>query len=631
MGASPTIPYVVGQWVRGMGFYGRESVLSEILGGPRESLWLLGTRRIGKTSLLKELELRTVPETSDFLPVFWDFQGADEPEELHLSFHDALLDAEERLAPAGLDVATMDPGDLFGSMARLRRGLRPTGRRLLLLCDEVEELIRLQEQDPSLLRKLRRALQSGGEVRSVLTSTIRLWALADEKGDTSPFLHGFAPPLYLSTMSDEEAGKLLRQEHLPPDSRPALAPGTVQAIREACDNHPYLLQLMGKRVLELADLQEALDQVATDEMVSYFFAVDYEMLSASEQRILRTVGEISATSSGSLEERLDLATSQVTGSLLRLESLGFLRRTVDRQLVLANSFFQRWLTELHDSADGPAIGSDSSDGLLDDRYEILELLGEGATGQVYLAHDRLLETKLAIKILRHEFVDHPQILERFRQEIVLSRDLAHPNILRVYHLGQTETGRYLTMQWVDGPTLAQILHEEGSLSESVVVHVGIKIAAALEAAHARKVLHRDIKPHNVLLDRTGEPKLTDFGLARQLEDPGITSPGLFLGTPHYVSPEQAEAAPVDERTDLYALGVVLYEMATGRKPFEGETVGEVLDQHRQLAPTDPRQIRTDLDPSLSKIILRCLEKDPDHRFPSARDLRQALQMAGQKL
>jgi RNA polymerase sigma factor (TIGR02999 family) len=338
-----SIPFVVGQWVRGERFYGREGVLSEVLEGQRESLWLLGTRRIGKTSLLKELEHRAGAESSAFVPLFWDFQGADEPQELHLSFHDALLDSQERLEVLGVDLDSLDPEDLFGSISRLRRHLRSTNKRLLLLCDEVEELIKLNTQDPSLLRKLRRVLQSGGEVRSVLTSTIRLWALADQRGDTSPFLHGFAPPLYLSTMTDTEARSLLRQEHLPEAARPPVEAEAAEVIAKACDNHPYLLQLVGKRYLEVGDVEEAIEQVAMDEMVSYFFAVDFEMLSPVEQRILRTIGETSAASSGSLEERLDLTSSQVTGGLLRLENLGFLRRNPQRQLELANSFFREWI------------------------------------------------------------------------------------------------------------------------------------------------------------------------------------------------------------------------------------------------------------------------------------------------
>jgi DNA-binding MarR family transcriptional regulator len=301
---------------------------------------LLGTRRVGKTSLLKQLEQLAVesPERG-YLPLFWDFQGSADPEELHLGFHDAVLDAEERLAGVGIDLEKVEAGDLFASLGYLRRHLRSQGLKLLLLCDEVEELIKLQRQDASLLRKLRRAMQWGEEIRSVLTSTIRLWALAEERGDTSPFLHGFTPPLYLAPMEEEEARSLLRQEHLVAENRPVLEEEVVEEIRSRCDNHPYLLQLVGKRYVETGDLKEALEQVAADDMVSHFFAVDYEMLSASEQGILRTIAAESAASSGSLEERLSVDRSQLTGGLLRLESLGFIRRAKERRFELRNHFF----------------------------------------------------------------------------------------------------------------------------------------------------------------------------------------------------------------------------------------------------------------------------------------------------
>jgi RNA polymerase sigma factor (TIGR02999 family) len=186
-------------------------------------------------------------------------------------------------------------------------------------------------------------MQWGEEIRSVLTSTIRLWALAEERGDTSPFLHGFTPPLYLPPLEDEEARSLLRQEHLAAAVRPALEEGVVEEIRGRCDNHPYLLQLVGKRYVETGDLEAALEQVAADDMVSHFFAVDYEMLSATEQGILRTIAAESAASSGSLEERLSLDRSSLTGGLLRLESLGFIRRAEERRFDLRNHFFRRWL------------------------------------------------------------------------------------------------------------------------------------------------------------------------------------------------------------------------------------------------------------------------------------------------
>jgi RNA polymerase sigma-70 factor (ECF subfamily) len=338
------VPYIVGQWVRGDRFYGRAFQLAEILDGPRNSVWLLGTRRIGKTSLLKQLEQLAVesPERG-YLPLFWDFQGSADPEELHLGFHDAVLDAEDRLAEAGVDPEKLAAEDLFASLGHLRRHLRSQGMKLLLLCDEVEELIKLQRQDPSLLRKLRRAMQAGEEIRSVLTSTIRLWALAEERGDTSPFLHGFAPPLYLAPLEDEEARSLLLQEHLAAEARPGLSKEVVEEIRSRCDNHPYLLQLVGKRYVETGELEEALEQVAADDMVSHFFAVDYEMLSASEQGILRTIAAESAAASGSLQERLSVDRKSLTGGLMRLESLGFIRRDQERRFELRNHFFQRWL------------------------------------------------------------------------------------------------------------------------------------------------------------------------------------------------------------------------------------------------------------------------------------------------
>ncbi|TNF76612.1 MAG: sigma-70 family RNA polymerase sigma factor, partial [Acidobacteria bacterium] len=225
---------------------------------------------------------------------------------------------------------------------------------------EVEELIKLQRQDPSLLRKLRRAMQWGEEIRSVLTSTIRLWALAEEREDTSPFLHGFTPPLYLAPLEDEEARSLLRQEQLAAEARPSISDEVIEEIRSRCDNHPYLLQLVAKRYVDTGELEEALEEVAADDMVSHFFAVDYEMLSANEQGILRTIAAESAASSGSLEERLSLDKNLLTGGLLRLESLGFIRRAKERRFELRNHFFRKWLRRA-EREDSPTSDADLSD------------------------------------------------------------------------------------------------------------------------------------------------------------------------------------------------------------------------------------------------------------------------------
>ena len=345
-GASPLpmIPYVVGQWVRAERFYGRAAQIAEILEGPRNCIWLLGTRRIGKTSLLKQLEyISDTFADRRYFPLFWDFQGAATPGELHMNFTDGLLDAEERLQRIGIAVSEVEADDLFVSLERLRRELRGRELGLLLLCDEVEELIELHHNNPSLLRKLRRAMQSREDIRTVLASTIRLWALADQRDDTSPFLHGFTPPLYIERLSGDEARSLIEQSHLPADRRPTYRDADIETIRDRCDSHPYLLQLVCKRYLECGDLDEAIEHVATDRMVSYFFSVDFDMLSDVEQRVIRLIATNAPCPSDSINDTLALGADEVAGTLRRLESLGFVRVSETQEFMLANDFFRRWL------------------------------------------------------------------------------------------------------------------------------------------------------------------------------------------------------------------------------------------------------------------------------------------------
>jgi DNA-binding winged helix-turn-helix (wHTH) protein len=344
----PLHPYVVGQWVRGERFYGREAQITEIIGGNRNSLWLLGTRGIGKTSLLKQLEHITAasPELG-YLPVFWDLQGAETSHDLHVDLGDALIDAEERLQALGIDLGEIDGDDLFATLGRLRRVLQSRSMRLLLLCDEVEELIQLNQKEPALLRKLRRAMQSREGIRSVLASSIRLWKLAEQDGDTytSPFLHGFSPPLYVGALTDDEAEMLIRQAQLASSARPRFADDTVELIRQRCGNHPYLIQLVCRRYVELDDPEQAIEDVATTPTVGYFFTVDYEMLTSAERAILHTMAGQSPASSGAIRDRLDLDKATVNSSLHRLERLGYLGRDEESRLYLSSYIFSRWLQD----------------------------------------------------------------------------------------------------------------------------------------------------------------------------------------------------------------------------------------------------------------------------------------------
>lgn len=624
-------PYVVGQWVRGPRFYGRVSQIEEILDGPRNSLWVLGTRRIGKTSLLKQLEHLTASGDRGFVPLFWDFQGADNPEELRLTFSDALLDAEDRLEAIGITVDEIDGGDLFASMGALRRKLRGQEQTLLLLCDEVEELLNLHRQDPALLRKLRRAMQSQEGVRSVLTSSVRLFELAEERGDTSPFLHGFSPPLYISGLTPDESLALIRQDQAPSGAPREIGDNEADEIRRRCDNHPYVIQLVCKRFLELGDLEEACRQVATDRMINYFFSVDFEMLSSTEKTVLRLIADQGSATDASLHAVMQADTADRDDALQRLENLGFIGRDTDRNYVLPSHFLRHWLEDLATTQPPPPPQSTSlhedptvSVHTIDNRYTLHEEIGAGATGSVYKARDAMLDTWVAVKLLKPEYTANRAALDRVRQEILLSRDIAHPNILRVYHLASSERGAYITMQWIKGGTLADRISDRGAMALPEVLAISSKLSSALAVAHGRGVLHRDIKPGNILMDDDGEPFLADFGLARLIGEQGLTQQGVFVGTPHYASPEQVTLDPLDERSDIYALGLVIFEMATGRKAFEAETVPEVLAMQKSSPPPDPATFEPEISGELSALILRCLAKDPADRVPSASELEGGL-------
>jgi hypothetical protein len=624
-------PYVVGQWVRGERFYGRSALIDEILNGPRNSLWVLGTRRIGKTSLLKQLEHLSASDSSAYVPIFWDFQGADDPNELALTFADALLDAEDRLEEFGLAVSNLEDEDLFASMAKLRRKARGKGRSLLLLCDEVEELLNLHRQDPALLRKLRRAMQSQDGVRSVLTSSVRLCELAEERGDTSPFLHGFSPPLYISGLSREESLALIRQDQSPTETRPEIESGDAVEICHRCDHHPYLIQLVSKRFLETGDLEEAFRQVVSDRMINYFFSVDFEMLSITEKSVLRLIAKQGMATEDSIHAVMKGDTADRDDALQRLENLGLIGRDEDRNYDLPSYFLRRWLEDLAITQPPPQPQPSSlhedltiSVRTIDSRYTLHEEIGAGATGSVFKARDTLLDTWVAVKLLKPEYTADRKALERVRQEILLSRDIAHPNILRVYHLASSDGGTYITMQWIKGGTLAEIIAERGALPTSEVLTLSIKLSSALAAAHKHNILHRDIKPGNILVDEEGEPYLADFGLARLIGDRGLTQHGVFVGTPHYCSPEQVALEELDERSDIYALGLVIFEIATGRRPFEAETVAQILAMQRSTQAPDPATISPGIPGELGAIVLRCLAKDPTERIADAKELEKAL-------
>jgi serine/threonine-protein kinase len=273
-------------------------------------------------------------------------------------------------------------------------------------------------------------------------------------------------------------------------------------------------------------------------------------------------------------------------------------------------------------------GSPEPAPLIAGRYQILSLAGAGSMGSVYRARDTELGEDVALKFLRSELVQAPDMLDRFRREVRLARRIAHRNVARVYDIGEHGRDRYLTMAFIDGEPLRAILQRSRPLPTGRVLAIACEVCDGLAAAHAAGVIHRDLKPDNIMVARDGTIAITDFGIARaaQVAGESVTATvGTALGTPAYMSPEQVEgAAQIDERADLYAVGVMLFEMLTGELPFSGGSPITVAAARLDGPPPDPRGLRPSLDARLADLVLRCMARAPADRFASADELRAAL-------
>jgi eukaryotic-like serine/threonine-protein kinase len=264
--------------------------------------------------------------------------------------------------------------------------------------------------------------------------------------------------------------------------------------------------------------------------------------------------------------------------------------------------------------------------VVDGRYRIVSRLGTGGMADVYLAQDTLLGRQVALKLLHHRFAEDQEFVERFRREASSAAGLSHPNVVAVFDRGEWDGTYYIAMEYLPGRSLKAVVREHGPLSPADAIDIAVQILLALRFAHRRGIIHRDIKPHNVILDEEGRAKVTDFGIARAGAS-DMTMTGSILGTAQYLSPEQAQGYAVSESSDLYAAGVVLYELLTGRVPFEGESAVTIALKQVSAQPTPPSQLNAEVGPALDAVVLRSLAKDPAARFADADEMIAVLQQA----
>src|SRR5919199_223523 len=257
--------------------------------------------------------------------------------------------------------------------------------------------------------------------------------------------------------------------------------------------------------------------------------------------------------------------------------------------------------------------------LFDGRYRILRKLGSGGMANVYLAEDQELGRRVAIKILNDRHANDDQFVERFRREAKNAAALSHPNIVSIYDRGEAEGTYYIAMEFIDGRSLKELIVSRGPAPLTVAVEYARQILSALRFAHRHGIVHRDIKPHNALVDAEGRVKVTDFGIARAGTSQ-MTEAGSIVGTAQYLSPEQAKGTPVDQRSDVYSLGIVLYELLTGEVPFKGDTPVEIAMRHLSTVPEPPSAKRAEVPHDLDLVVMRALAKDPGDRYTSAEEM-----------
>ena len=261
------------------------------------------------------------------------------------------------------------------------------------------------------------------------------------------------------------------------------------------------------------------------------------------------------------------------------------------------------------------------------RYKVLEMIGGGGMANVYLAHDMILDREVAVKMLRLDFVNDEEFIRRFHREAQSATSLTHPNIVSIYDVGEEDSLYYIVMEYVNGQTLKQYINQHSSLRVEKALDIMMQLTSAISHAHQNHIIHRDIKPHNILIDRNGNVKITDFGIAMALSATSITQTNSVLGSVHYLSPEQARGGMANRKSDIYSIGIVMFEILTGRLPFSGESAVSIALKHLQSETPSVRRWNSNIPQSVENIVLKATAKDPFHRYNSVDEMEEDLRTA----
>lgn len=623
-------PFIAGNWVRGENFFGRAEIITDILEGAYKYLWIVGTRRFGKTSLLKQIEFTSSqpPYAEKYISLFWNMQGAGNLEGLIESLLESIEDVEDRFEDMGISVTELEDKSISEILRALRRGARQNNRILLLLCDECEELINVKKENPEILPKLRRIFQKGESMLTVITATKRLSRLdSGELSETSPFLHGFIPPVPLLPLGKDAAENLINRGYF--------APEVAQEIIDKSNSHPYLIQLLCKRLFDGGSFETVLTETANDDMIAHFFAIDFDYLIPSEKKILLHVLENKNIHTSELQKKTLLRSDSMINQVNSLIQLGYLRKS-GSEINISNYFFEHWLKreksrlfpEFTETLSGgpqaasPAIGAiDTLVGSQIGHYRIEAELGSGGMGYVFKAVDKRLDRTVALKLLDPAKIKNQEFRDRFYTEARASSALNHTNIATLYDIDETNSQLYISMEYVDGATLGKWRQNFPDDFETRL-HLAIQIAEGLACAHQHGIVHRDIKPDNIMVSRENIIKITDFGLAKILksENLHLTKTGTTLGTLAYMSPEQTAGLEADHRTDIYSFGVVLFELFTGNMPYKSTNEAGLLYSIMNDPPPLAREISQEIPEKLEQLIHQMMQKERKQRINSLQEI-----------